>query len=113
MIAISNINLVHEESLTQWIDCVLKLPTKTWLVVAIDEQLRDYCKERGINHYFRPVRARSAEPDPACLLAPQGRRVHRPPPLAHPSPTRSHNPNPRWPTHPLPPLTPCPHRRRW
>lgn len=33
-----------------------KLGIKNWLVVAIDEQLRDYCKEHGINHYYRPVK---------------------------------------------------------
>lgn len=26
-----------------------------WLVVAIDEPLRDYLSERGIAHYYRPV----------------------------------------------------------
>lgn len=35
---------------------VQKLGIKNWLVVAIDEQLRDYCKEHGINHYYRPVK---------------------------------------------------------
>ncbi|EFN57650.1 hypothetical protein CHLNCDRAFT_9428, partial [Chlorella variabilis] len=26
-----------------------------WLIVAIDERLAAYCKEKGINHYYRPV----------------------------------------------------------
>ena len=36
--------------------CVQRIPTlKNWLVVAIDEKLRDYCQERGIPHFYRPV----------------------------------------------------------
>ena len=41
--------------------CVSRLNNTTnWLVVAIDEELADYCKERGINHYHRPVQVRIA-----------------------------------------------------
>ena len=32
--------------------------TTNWIVVAIDEELRDYCKEHGIRHYYRPVEVR-------------------------------------------------------
>ncbi|PRW59143.1 Nucleotide-diphospho-sugar transferase family [Chlorella sorokiniana] len=56
MIAISNYNLILESSLVMWLECVQRIPTlKNWLVVAIDEQLRDYCVEHNINHYYRPV----------------------------------------------------------
>lgn len=33
-----------------------RLNFNNWLIVAIDEELRDYCKEHGINHYYRPVK---------------------------------------------------------
>jgi arabinosyltransferase len=55
LIAISNYNLVREGALNVWIDCVERIPSKNWLVVAIDEALRDYCKENKINYYYRPV----------------------------------------------------------
>jgi hypothetical protein len=36
--------------------CVQRIPSfSNWLIVAIDQQLADYLKERGINHYYRPV----------------------------------------------------------
>ena len=59
MIVISNMNLIHSESLKMWIECAQLLPSKNWLVVAIDEELATYCTERGIPHYYRPVKVRS------------------------------------------------------
>ena len=56
MIVISNMNLIHSESLKMWIECAQLLPSKHWLVVAIDEELATYCTERGIPHYYRPVK---------------------------------------------------------
>lgn len=32
-----------------------KIESKNWMVVAIDEELRDYCVQHNINHYYRPV----------------------------------------------------------
>ena len=32
-------------------------------MVALDEDLRDYCKERGIPHYFRPVKIPDTQKD--------------------------------------------------
>ena len=55
MIAISNMNLIRSESLRLWLNTAQRIPSKNWLVVAIDEELRDYCKENGINYYYRPV----------------------------------------------------------
>jgi len=55
MIAISNMNLIREDSLVLWLKCVQRLGFPNWLVVAIDEELRDYCQKNGINHYYRPV----------------------------------------------------------
>lgn len=55
MIAISNMNLIHETSLTMWLDCVERSHTLNWLVVAIDEGLRDYMLERNLPVYYRPV----------------------------------------------------------
>lgn len=58
MIAISNMNLIRSESLVLWIQGAQRIPSKNWLVVAIDEELRDYCVQNKINHYFRPVKVR-------------------------------------------------------
>jgi hypothetical protein len=58
MIAISNMNLIRSESLILWLQGAQKLQTSNWLVVAIDEELRDYCVENKINHYYRPVKVR-------------------------------------------------------
>ena len=59
MIAISNMNLIRSESLVLWIQGAQRIPSKNWLVVAIDEELRDYCVQNKINHYFRPVKVRN------------------------------------------------------
>eukprot|EP00887_Chlorella_sp_A99_P004607 scaffold4.g4607.t1 len=48
MIAISNYNLIREGSLRMWLQCVQKLDATNWLVVAIDEELRDYCKDSDV-----------------------------------------------------------------
>ncbi len=38
------------------LQCVQRIDSLTnWLIVAIDEELAAYCKEKGINHYYRPV----------------------------------------------------------
>jgi hypothetical protein len=38
------------------LQCVQRIEGLTnWLVVAIDQELANYCKEHGINHYYRPV----------------------------------------------------------
>lgn len=58
MIAISNMNLIRSESLVLWLQGAQRIPSKNWLVVAIDEELRDYCVENKINHYYRPVKVR-------------------------------------------------------
>lgn len=50
----TNIRL-HLRILIHHLQSLQRLPFKNWMVVAIDEQLRDYCKEKGINHYYRPV----------------------------------------------------------
>lgn len=64
MIAISNMNLIHEQSLVMWLECVQRLPSLTnFLVVAIDQELAGYCKEKGINHYHRPVRIPDSQKD--------------------------------------------------
>lgn len=55
MVVISNMNLIRETSLELWIQCAKRIKSTNWLIVAIDEELRDYCKENGINHYYRPV----------------------------------------------------------
>jgi hypothetical protein len=55
MIVISNMNLMDEGSLRLWLDCAARIPSQNWLVVAIDERLRDYCQANGINYYYRPV----------------------------------------------------------
>lgn len=56
MIAISNMNLWHEQSLQMWYECVQRIPDLTnYLIVAIDEELAELCREKGINHYYRPV----------------------------------------------------------
>ncbi|KAL4859773.1 Arabinosyltransferase RRA3 [Chlorella vulgaris] len=56
MIVISNINLINEQSLVMWLECIQRIDGLTnWLVVAIDAELAAYCKEHGINHYYRPV----------------------------------------------------------
>lgn len=56
MIVISNANLLKTTALLMWLDCARRLPSLTnWLVVAIDEELRDYCVQNNINHYYRPV----------------------------------------------------------
>lgn len=59
MIAISNMNLVHSQSLLLWLEGVQQIESTNWLVVAIDEQLRDWCREKGISHYYRPVVVRA------------------------------------------------------
>lgn len=61
MIVISNMNLIREDSLRLWLDGAKRIPSKNWLVVAIDEELRDYCQENGISHYYRPVKVRKRE----------------------------------------------------
>lgn len=38
------------------VQSVQRLSFKNWMVVAIDEELRDYCQDKGINHFYRPVR---------------------------------------------------------
>lgn len=44
--------------------CVQRLPSLTnFLVVAIDQELAGYCKEKGINHYHRPVRIPDSQKD--------------------------------------------------
>lgn len=44
--------------------CVQRLPSLTnYIVVAIDEELAAYCKEKGINHYHRPVRIPDSQKD--------------------------------------------------
>jgi arabinosyltransferase len=58
MIAISNMNLIRSESLVLWLQGAQRISSKNWLVVAIDEELRDYCVENNINHYYRPVKVR-------------------------------------------------------
>lgn len=55
MIAISNMNLIHEGSLQMWLKCVQKIDATNWMVVAIDQELSDHLKKEGINHYYRPV----------------------------------------------------------
>lgn len=55
LIAISNFNLVMEGSLMVWLDCVHKAGVNNWLVVAIDENLRNYCKSNEIPHFYRPT----------------------------------------------------------
>lgn len=56
MIAISNMNLIRSESLVLWLQGAQRIQNTNWLVVAIDEELRDYCVENKINHYYRPVK---------------------------------------------------------
>ncbi|KAG7675171.1 hypothetical protein Ndes2526B_g08029 [Nannochloris sp. 'desiccata'] len=56
MIAISNMNLIRSESLVLWLQGARRIQSTNWLVVAIDEELRDYCVENKINHYYRPVK---------------------------------------------------------
>ena len=59
---------------------VQRLKFNNWLIVAIDEELRDYCKEHGINHYYRPVKVRGARverPGPGHVISPpHGRGPH-------------------------------------
>jgi hypothetical protein len=55
MIAISNMNLIRSESLVLWLKGAQRMKSTNWLVVAIDDELRDYCVENKINHYYRPV----------------------------------------------------------
>jgi len=58
MIAISNMNLIRSESLVLWLQGAQRIQSSNWLVVAIDDELRDYCVENKINHYYRPVKVR-------------------------------------------------------
>jgi len=55
MIAISNMNLIHETSLKLWLESVQKSGTDNYMVVAIDEQLRDYLQQHNVPVYYRPV----------------------------------------------------------
>jgi hypothetical protein len=44
-----------------WLQCAGKISAKNWMVVAIDEELRDFLSHRGIPHYYRPVVVRWGE----------------------------------------------------
>ncbi|KAI3438461.1 hypothetical protein D9Q98_000890 [Chlorella vulgaris] len=56
LIAISNFDLIGDGELLMWLECIQRIDGLTnWLVVAIDAELAAYCKEHGINHYYRPV----------------------------------------------------------
>lgn len=37
------------------LQCVKRLPFTNWLVVALDETLRDYLQKNNVNVYYRPV----------------------------------------------------------
>ncbi|GAB4823934.1 hypothetical protein N2152v2_010980 [Parachlorella kessleri] len=36
-------------------ECVKRLPFTNWLVVALDEELREFAKQHDVNAYYRPV----------------------------------------------------------
>ncbi len=68
MIAISNMNLIRSESLVLWLKGARRIKSKNWLVVAIDEELRDYCVENKINHYYRPVKVKAKTQEKAYVF---------------------------------------------
>lgn len=55
LIAISNFNLAMEGSLLVWLDCVQRVGIKNWLLVAIDESLKEFCESNDLNYYYRPT----------------------------------------------------------
>lgn len=62
MIAISNYNLILGGQLTTWLETVKQAQVTNYLVVAIDQKLRDYLVEHNFNVWFMEMKVNSIFP---------------------------------------------------